>query len=290
MVSVIINCLNGEKYLNETIQSVLSQTYTDWEILLFDNCSTDRTAAVFKQYSDSRFHYYHRQATVSLGEARNEAMGMVRSDYICFLDADDLWEPTFLEVLVHTMEQYNNVGLVYADYAEFADDKTVGQHPKGKVGKRDVNSLLTIYDIGLSAAMFRHEIIIKYQILFNNKYNLIEDLDFFINLAFHTEVFHVGEILAKYRQHANNLSKKLTVWSTEYSDFYNQLLVKIGEDIRTEYYSGLTNMHNKYISYLFSDQLCKKQYRNALNTSLKVKSFKQKLKCLLMLVKSFFIS
>ena len=103
MVSIITNCYNGEAFLDETIQSVLSQTYADWEYLLFDNCSTDKSAEIFKSYKDPRFKYYHNDHTVPLGHGRYEAVKLVHGDYVCFIDSDDLRLPENLEKQVAVM-------------------------------------------------------------------------------------------------------------------------------------------------------------------------------------------
>ena len=90
LVSVIMNCYNGEKYLREAIDSVYSQTYKDWEIIFWDNASTDRSAEIAKSYN-SKLKYFRGEKTIPLGAARNKALEKCSGDYVAFLDCDDLW-------------------------------------------------------------------------------------------------------------------------------------------------------------------------------------------------------
>lgn len=91
LVSVIINCFNGEAYLRETIDSVIAQTYTNWEIVFWDNQSIDSTSDIVKSYDDDRIHYYYAPIHTTLGKARNLAVKQARGEYVCFLDSDDVW-------------------------------------------------------------------------------------------------------------------------------------------------------------------------------------------------------
>lgn len=104
LVSVIINCFNGEEFLREAIDSVLAQTYTHWEIIFWDNQSTDATAEIVKSYTDSRIRYYYAPNHTPLGEARNLAVEKTKGEYINFLDADDIWMPNKLEEQIKLIE------------------------------------------------------------------------------------------------------------------------------------------------------------------------------------------
>ena len=97
VVSVVINCYNGEKYLQQAIDSVLAQSYEDWEVIFWDNRSTDRSAEIVLGYRDTRFRYFHAPRHTPLYEARNYAIERARGDLIAFLDVDDWWFPSKLE-------------------------------------------------------------------------------------------------------------------------------------------------------------------------------------------------
>ena len=83
LVSVIVNCFNGEKYLREALDSVITQTYKNWEIIFWDNQSTDKSAEIFKSYKDNRLKYYYASSHSSiLYEARNYALEKANGDFL----------------------------------------------------------------------------------------------------------------------------------------------------------------------------------------------------------------
>ena len=105
LVSVIMNCYNGEEYLRDAINSVINQTYKNWEIILWDNQSTDRSAEIYNSYKDSRLKYYLSSTHTQLYEARVKAVEKTNGEYLAFLDIDDWWLPLKLEQQVPLQSQ-----------------------------------------------------------------------------------------------------------------------------------------------------------------------------------------
>ena len=91
LVSIIMNCHNGEMYLSEAVESVLSQTYRNWELIFWDNQSNDRSSEIIKSCIDPRIYYHYAKEFTTLGEARNLAISKSQGKFIAFLDADDIW-------------------------------------------------------------------------------------------------------------------------------------------------------------------------------------------------------
>ena len=115
LVSVIINCYNGEKYLQEAVSSVIKQTYKNWEIVLWDNQSTDQSAKIFKSFNHPKLIYHYAPSHTSLYQARNLATKYCNGKFIAFLDSDDWWVPEKLEKQMKLFED-KEVGLVYSNY------------------------------------------------------------------------------------------------------------------------------------------------------------------------------
>ena len=114
LVSVIMNCYNGESFLHESIKSVLFQTYENWELIFWDNRSNDKSAEIFKSYNDKRFKYYYTSKHTLLSEARNEAIKRASGEFIAFLDTDDFWEKDKLELQMPLFDDLK-VGVVYGN-------------------------------------------------------------------------------------------------------------------------------------------------------------------------------
>jgi glycosyltransferase involved in cell wall biosynthesis len=91
LVSVIMNCYNSDRYLKEAIQSVIDQTYQNWEIVFWDNRSTDQSAIIVTSFNDSRIKYFLADEHTGLGKARNAALAKSTGEYVSFLDCDDIW-------------------------------------------------------------------------------------------------------------------------------------------------------------------------------------------------------
>jgi len=124
MVSIIVPLYNAEKFIWETVQSVINQTYKDFELLLVDDCSTDRSLAAAEAINDSRVRVIRQEQNAGAYAARNRGLSEAKGRYIAFLDADDKWEPTKLEDTLKFMEE-KDAGFVFTSY-EFADEKCVG--------------------------------------------------------------------------------------------------------------------------------------------------------------------
>ena len=101
-VSIIINCFNGEKYIGDAINFALRQTYPDFELIIWDNQSTDNTLSVIKTFHDPRINYCYAPEHTTLARARNNAVECAKGAWIAFLDCDDIWLPEklFLQVAV----------------------------------------------------------------------------------------------------------------------------------------------------------------------------------------------
>src|SRR5271166_4922419 len=117
LVSVIMNVRNGAPTLREALDSVIAQTFTDWELILWDDCSTDDSATIVAQYSDPRISYFLSPELTSLGKARNHAIRRAKGEWIAFLDQDDLWLPRKLEMQMALADE--TTGLIYGRTVRF---------------------------------------------------------------------------------------------------------------------------------------------------------------------------
>jgi len=209
LVSIILNCFNGEAYLHEAINSIKLQTYKNWELIFWDNQSTDRSKKILNSFKLDKLKYFYSEKHTSLYEARNLAEKKCEGEYIAFIDADDTWEKNKLEKQIKLFEN-KLVGVVYGNlwiYNEkskkrkiFSKDKLI----KGIIDKK----ILSNYKIGIITSMIRKDLLIDNKIYFDKKYNHIGDFDLFIKLSRICEFDAVQVPVATYRIHGNNLSLK----------------------------------------------------------------------------------
>jgi glycosyltransferase involved in cell wall biosynthesis len=216
LVSIIINCYNSEAYLREAIDSVYSQSYTNWEIILWDNASTDHTAEIAQSY-DSKLRYFRGEETVVLGSARNLAIREVRGEFLAILDSDDVWLPDKLEKQVPHFEN-EKVGLSYSNTIYFNNDgKSFTLYkkmmPKGKI----FQNLLQFYFLCISSVVIRKSALESLHEYFDSRFGMIEEMDLFCRIAHDWECSYTPEVVTKYRVHSSSDTwKKFEKIAVEY--------------------------------------------------------------------------
>lgn len=220
IVSVIMNCHNGEEFLKDSVQSIINQTYTNWELIFFDNVSSDQSLEIIKSYKDKRIKIFKSQKFLNLYHARNEALKRVNGRYICFLDTDDFWTNDKLEKQVDFLKKNENFIMVYSNYYMLKNDKKFIQYnidlPEGNITK----NLLKKYTIGILTTCIKKEAFKDNR--FDQNTNIIGDFDFFIGLSRNYKIGCIQKPLAFYRDHDKNLSKKkLKIYISELSKWIN---------------------------------------------------------------------
>ena len=121
-VTIIINCFNGENFINDCISSVLAQTYSNWELVFWDNLSTDNTAKIIKKFKDKRIKYFKASKHTNLPNARNLALNKAKSDLIAFLDIDDMWHKDKLKYQVAEINKNKNFSFCYTKTKELYEN------------------------------------------------------------------------------------------------------------------------------------------------------------------------
>ena len=223
-VSVIVNCHNGEKYLNNCILSIINQKYKNLELIFFDNSSSDNSKKIINQYQDSRIRYFYSDTKLPLYSARNEAIQKSTGSLIAFLDVDDWWDENYL---LSKKDFFNDTSLDYfysnvLIYYEKENKYTKYNKfylPNGKIYKYLANN----YFIIISGLIIKKKILEK-ENYFNKDYNIIGDYDLVMRISKYAKAKSFNEPLIFYRVHDNNFSKlNNKIYYYEYKDwFYRQ--------------------------------------------------------------------
>ena len=210
LVSVIMNCLNSEKYLREAIDSAYAQSYANWELIFWDNASTDNSPVIAQSYGDGRLRYFRGETTVPLGRARNLAIAESSGELIAFLDCDDLWFPEKLAKQVPLFVADSEVGLVYSD-TYFFNDRGLQQrlYRKRKPYRgRCFRELLNNYLISLETAVVRRAALDSLDHWFDVNFNMIEECDLFVRIGLNWKIDFSRDVLAKWRVHGDSWTWK----------------------------------------------------------------------------------
>jgi glycosyltransferase involved in cell wall biosynthesis len=283
LVSVIVNCYNGETYLRDSIKSILDQSYKNFEIIFWDNQSKDQSASIYKSFNDKRLKYYYSKKYTSLYEARNLAIKKSKGKYIAFLDTDDLWVKNKLILQIKKLEN-EKVSLVYSNY--YILNQLTGLKkkfykkilPEGIIYKK----LLKNYFIGICTVVIKKDFFLKKKNLFNKRYNIIGDFDLFTRISKKNYFASIQEPLSIYRIHNNSFSNQnylmhineLKLWLKNQVIFNDDSLLFIKEKII--YMEAILNLLNR-------------KYILAINKINKIESFTKKFKLLFFLLMPNFI-
>lgn len=253
-ISVIINCLNGEKFIKDAIHSALNQTHRNLEVIVWDNQSTDATAEIVRKISSERVRYYYSPRKTNLGEARNLAISNARYEWIAYLDCDDLWDEKKLESQFKLLEEYSNpdeIGLIYGKMAIRRMDGTripykwdEAELPEGEIFEQ----LLAEDFIPLLAAIFRKDAFLHSGGI-PKFYKACEDYYLFLAICSDWKALALQEVCCTYRWHEANLSHKYrerTLWEN------NMIRLKWDPAYSfMNFISGSVSLVNKKISRKF---------------------------------------
>ena len=197
--SVIIPAYNGERFIGETIQSVLAQTYKAAEIIVVDDGSSDNTATVVKQYSGQIAISYVRQQNQGPSAARNHGVSLARGDWIAFLDADDLWYSNKLQTHRDYIRNNPDVALFWCDM------DNIDEHGQARRDSKGTDPLAQIiFDrpvCPLPSAVVMRKNIFDLTMGFNTVLRCYEDVEYFFRLANAFPVMFMPERLFAYRKY-----------------------------------------------------------------------------------------
>ena len=208
LVSIVMNCYNGESFLRDSIKSVLSQTYENWELIFWDNKSNDKSKNIFFEFKDKRLKYFEAPKHTMLGEARNNALEKCNGEFISFLDVDDWWTSEKLYNQVKVLKSNNDIKFNFTNYwfCDQRNNKKVSLYSKKKSYSGFLtNYLLKSYDVGISTVTFKKEIINDTNKPFENN-SYFCDFNLFMNLSTKYKFYFEEQPLTYYRWQNKNFT------------------------------------------------------------------------------------
>ncbi len=230
-VSVIIHTYNNEKFIVETIESVLNQTYRDYEIIVVDDGSVDGTHDALLPYMQQiRYHYKENGGIAS---AKNTGIRLSQTEFIAFLDHDDLWAPDKLKLQMECFNENPQVGLVYAKYTSFRDGKELRTKPEKGYSGWIFKELLSKSFIQTSTVMVKKECLDAVG-PYDESFSLGDEYDMFLRISKKFQCGFIDKGLTRYRVHDTNASKDDFLFDKEnlgvYKKVYNNFTDLNGEE------------------------------------------------------------
>ena len=273
LVSVIIPAYNHEKYVKECIESVLNQTYTNLEILVEDDCSTDKTQEVIKGIKDERLKKIYSKKNKGTVNTINELIKMCKGKYIATLGSDDVWYPTKIEEQMKVFKENPNLGAVFTlvDFIDENGKKFEGNDPILYVFKKDNVSqgkrFRMFYKGGNhlchSSAIVTRKVV-KDIGLYNKAFRQLHDYEYWIRVLHKYDFYVLDKKLVKYRR-ANKDNNSISATSKENDiRMFNELFYinsKMIENMKSEIFiDGFQDLFRNKESKSKDELLCEKYF------------------------------
>ena len=253
-VSIIINCFNGELFLEKCLLSIFRQSYKNWEIIFWDNCSTDNSKNIFFQkIKNKNFKYFKAKKFTNLYAARNLAIKKAKGEIIMFVDVDDEWFPNKIKKQVSIFSKEKKINMIFTN---FIREKNIlfYKYKKKNFRKKlknflSVEDFLKFYPAACSSIALRKKGFNLERKLFNENLDMISDYDLVIRHAINNKIYCINDPLLLYREHTNQLSRQ-------------KFIVQINQFLK--WYKGINKNNNFIMLKNFHHLTSKKIFLNNL--------------------------
>lgn len=206
-VSVVMPAYNAEKYINEAIQSILNQTFKDFEFIIINDGSTDRTEEIILSYNDSRIVYLKNKENLKIVETLNRGLDRAKGEYIARMDADDIAVNTRIEKQVAVMDADTSIGVLGTGTRVFGETvKTKETHSTLNPDRLKADLLFSTC-ICHPSVMIRKKVLDNYNIRYKAEYVGAEDYELWWQIASVSKIMTIPDILHCYRIHANQVTQ-----------------------------------------------------------------------------------
>ncbi|QJD97556.1 glycosyltransferase [Mucilaginibacter robiniae] len=229
-LSVILPVYNTEKYIKEAVDSILNQTYKDFELIVLNDASTDGTLGILQQYQDTRLKVITNEQNLKVVKTLNKGLDLAQGEYIARMDADDISHPQRFEKQIQFLEQHPDVDFVGSWVQTFGSESNImraaTEHEHIKV------RLFFLNPIFHPVVMFRRESFEKHGLRYDEHFTNAEDYGMWVKAIDHIKFANVPEILLKYRVHSFNVSvikaSNRAVLDEIHYNMYQYFLKKLG--------------------------------------------------------------
>ncbi len=205
-LTVLMNCKNGGKFLKESLQSIIDQTYTEWELFFFDNNSSDQSKEIFKSFQDPRLKYYYFDKSLRLGEARNKAWKEISSEYVAICDVDDTFLNNRFEEQIKFMNFNSKCGVVGSNVFLIDSKSNKFSELKYNQDGKTLKKKIQYQHVFNSATLFFRKNAVDQVGGYNASYEMVNDYDLLFRLSKKFELANIDKTLVCNRQHESNLS------------------------------------------------------------------------------------
>lgn len=197
---------NCEKYLNFSIESVLKQTYEDFEFIIINDCSTDKSEKVIKNFTDKRIVYIKNDTNLKLNKTLNIGLNIAKGKYIARVDADDVCDVVRIEKQINFLERNKDFGLVSSWFKIIDEQGVLIKNIKLNYCPEEIFLNLHFFNCIVHSSVFFRKELINITGIYDENKKYIEDYDLWLRMLKYTKFYIIKSYLIKYRMHSNNIS------------------------------------------------------------------------------------
>lgn len=208
--SVIIPLYNKEKYIEKALKSILNQTFTDYEVLIINDCSTDKSAEIASTFLSEKVQLIHHEKNSGLAASRNTGIKKARANYVTFLDADDVWKPHFLEKIFQLIETFSEARIFATNYEEIWDQTVKKPHNGSENLPEHFTGYVDFFKINLKQGIYNHGSVCVHKEVYekvgfyNENIQLSQDLDFNIRANYQYKLAYDNSVQMSYFMQTDN--------------------------------------------------------------------------------------
>lgn len=223
--TVIIPLYNKEKYIENAIKSVLNQTFTDFELVIIDDFSSDKSATIAATFESEKVQLIYHEKNCGLSASRNTGIKKANSNYITFLDADDLWKPTFLESIFQLIQNFPEARIFATNYEEVWDAVIKNPCNGSEILPKDFTGYINFFKINIKQGIYNHGSVCFHKEVFekvgfyNEKINFSEDLDFNIRANYNFKLAYTNSVQMRYFMQTENQLTQSSLLNKTIPDF-----------------------------------------------------------------------
>ena len=261
--TILLPNYNNGLYLTQCLESIQTQTFTDFKILIIDDGSTDNSIDIIKNFNDNRIKLIQKDNNSGIIETLNIGLSNIDSEYIIRMDGDDLIHPERIERLINFMDNNKSFGACGSGIKHFglSDDEIIYES-NPKINKAN---LVFRHSIGHASSIYRNSVIKKNNIRYSNGFNYLEDYKFFYDLNKVTETTSLADLLYFYRREEYNNYKNIDIKKIGFLKIYKEILTSLEFDdveksalihYEISHYTSLNHSKKTYKNHL-KNLICK---------------------------------
>ena len=245
LVSVVMPVYNAEKYLNEAIDSILNQTFTDFEFIILNDGSSDGSDAVISSYDDNRIHYVKNSKNLRLASTLNKGISLAKGCYIARMDADDVSLPSRLETQLDYMKLNPDIVVCGSNVKTFGYNERIYNYP---TSHNDICcQMLFGSPLAHPSTIFRRDVLLRNRMHYDSDRRRAEDYEFWIRLSKSYKLANINKVLLRYRVYNPETIQKRNDVLKASDEIRRNLLANVGVCLTEE----KADLHSKVVSGVY---------------------------------------